>query len=206
MKLEPSDKKAQELKNEIDLKYKIEQEAKEKVLSAGGNRLKIEETDGSEDEEEDVVIKPSQTEKIPTNNQSNLKNKKSIKITEVESDDEETDEESVKEIKPETQTSPKNEEPKQIIPEKSQTKAAEPKQETPSPSLSDKKEENIEPPKPVSSIELPASLLEFKNKGNTLFSSGQYGEAIDYYTKAIDEIKKITAKSCKRYNFITYKN
>ena len=54
-------------------------------------------------------------------------------------------------------------------------------------------EEEIVAPKKI--YQLPESVLHLKDKATGLFSNGQYGEAIEYYTKSIDKLKAIKASS-----------
>ena len=44
-----------------------------------------------------------------------------------------------------------------------------------------------EPPKPE--VQLPQQVIDFKNEANKLFQNGHYGDAIDYYSKAISQIQ-----------------
>ena len=211
--LTPNDKKAQEMQKDIEKCYKKELEDQEKLKSKGGSRLKIEETDGSSDDEEEVqVVDPKLTAKTkdapkPT---IDVAPKKQIKIAEVESDDE--DEEDNKEnIKKAEEEKPKSN-PKQESKsenakkeEKAQTTAKpvelpkkEIKQEVKSENV--KAEEKVEPKadpvkelpkKEAKQYDLPKSVIDIKDKANTLFGSGQYGEAVEKYSKAIEQLKKI---------------
>nr|XP_006821052.1 PREDICTED: sperm-associated antigen 1-like [Saccoglossus kowalevskii] len=54
--------------------------------------------------------------------------------------------------------------------------------------LVEKKEEATPAPPPP--LPLPQNVMELKNKGNALFKAGQYGEAVECYTKAINVLQK----------------
>ncbi|RNA25416.1 sperm-associated antigen 1 [Brachionus plicatilis] len=106
--LDSSDKKAKELKNQIDHDFRKNQEEIEKLKSAGGKRLQIEETDGSDEEsdeenknipiaevdsdseEEDQVIE------VPIKSEEKADNESSKTSTKLQ---EETEKESVLEVK-----------------------------------------------------------------------------------------------------------
>lgn len=56
--------------------------------------------------------------------------------------------------------------------------------------------EKIAPVESVT-IELPKSIIDFKDKANTQFANGQYSDAFEFYSFAIDALK-----SEKTSNFI----
>ena len=207
--LTPNDKKAQEMQKDIEKCYKKELEDKEKLKSKGGNRLKIEETDGSSDDEEEVqVVDPKLTAKIKDTPKPiiNLAPKKQIKIAEVESDE---DEDNTKEnIKKDEEEKPKSN-PKQESKSENakQTKPVEsPKKEIKQEVKSEnaKTEEKVQPKadpvkelpqKEAKQYDLPKSVIDIKDKANTLFGSGQYGEAVENYSKAIEQLKKLSTSN-----------
>lgn len=166
-----------ELEKQIEKEILNEAEEKEKLKSIGGNRLKIEETDGSEEEDSDQ----EEISKVNVNNGQ----KKQIKIAEVESEgsDEET------EYIPET--NPKITEASKPVIENTAEKAVE---------------------KPIKKeITIPETVLAAKDKANGLFQAGQYGEASEYYTRAIENLTRISSNfgnftaTLKKLFFTKYK-
>ncbi|CAF0712360.1 unnamed protein product [Brachionus calyciflorus] len=177
--LDPNDKKAQDLKKQIEADHKKDTEDKERVKSIGGNRLKIEETDGSDEESEQEEEAKKEIEKKLD------EPKKKINIAEVESDESDSEEETIKKFEnqeektderlktDESKLNPVNEQPTQIETSKIETKVV---------------------------FELPDSVLKLKDKATELFSNGQYGDAIEYYTKSIDELKALKSHNTTEIN------
>ena len=62
-------------------------------------------------------------------------------------------------------------------------------------SLPQKAEDNSLPPAPEPQLLLPPVVLKWKEEGGNLFKSGQYGEAAEMYTKAINKLLPGTVKS-----------
>ncbi len=48
----------------------------------------------------------------------------------------------------------------------------------------------VRPPSPPPPPPLPPHIQRLKDKGNGLFRSGQYGEAVQWYTKAVEKLEK----------------
>ena len=158
------------------------------MKKAGGNRLNIEDT-GSEDEEE---ILPTQIKKVPilAAKPQVLKpsgtGKKQVKIAEVESDEDNEDEEeeetkTEKNEKENIQTSISSESFKIELKNEEAAKVDE------APKVS--KSAIIEPPViKLKTFELPKEVTDFKNKANTLYSSGNYADAKESFTKTIEKL------------------
>ena len=174
---EPSNKKAIELCDEIKKALKKENDENEQVKAKGGKRLTIEETDGDESEEE------QEQEVVAT--------KKSVQIKEVEEDDEESEAEENSE-KGVDSVPPKIEEAKIEAPQKVEEVKIEASRKV--------EEAKIEAPPKVEEKPLPQKVVDFKDKANKEYAAGQYGEAISYYSKAIDQLKKeFTEEDIKLY-------
>ena len=164
------------MKVQIEEQIVKETEDLEKLKKQGGKRLQIEESDSSEDEdiEEKLTNIVLNAEEKPTSIEvkDTITGKKtSIKISEVDSEDcEETD----------------DEETSQSI---EKQPAAEPTK--PEPKSEDVNFSEKIAPVPVESvkIELPKNILDFKDKANTQFASGQYSDALEFYSFAIDALR-----------------
>lgn len=153
------------------------------MTSLGGRRLQIEE---SSDEDEDVEEK---LENIILNNTSDDKpssiqvkdkltgQKTSIKISEVESEDcEDTDEEE-KEAEQVAKKVAVNDTYNNVIE---------------APIVKAESTESVDFPAPVMEtvqIELPQNIIGYKDKANSEYASGQYADALEFYTFAIDALK-----------------
>ena len=156
-----------ELKGQIEQLLKKELEEKERIKSLGGNRLKIEESDSS-DEDEMPNIQMTDSGKLNGHADAAAGKKTSIKISEVESEDCEDSEE-------ETENDAAKPVANQIIEEKP---AAEQKPI----------EAALKPIHQTIKLELPEVVLSIKDKANTQFASGQYSDAMLFYTKAIEHL------------------
>ena len=151
------------------------------MKSRGGNRLQIEDTDGSSDEEEvrEVDMKQAiKTAPVVTETpiaENKEPQKKEIKITEVETDEDEEEEEEVVEaempkVKPETIEPP-------VVVTETKIEAK---------------------PQPVD-FDLPKNVIQFKDKALNFFSSGQYGDAVEQYALAIDSLNKSLLASKSKF-------
>ena len=173
MNKEPNNKNAKELLLKVDGELKKEEDEKMEVKSKGGKRLVIEETDGeTEDEEEEEEVKvEAKIESAPpvtvteprattTKTEEKSNEKKKIEIKETEEDD---DEEETNDVEM-----------------KREEEVVQPTPPPPPPA-------QPEPPKPE--VQLPQQVVDFKNEANKLFQNGHYGDAIDYYSKAINQIQ-----------------
>jgi len=49
---------------------------------------------------------------------------------------------------------------------------------------------NVPDPKPVVTQPLPVHVVKLKDQGNKLFQAGQYGEALDCYSNAINSVQR----------------
>ena len=174
---EPNNKKAQELFDDIEKALKKENKEKSEVKAKGGKRLTIEETDGEEEseEEEEEAVKPATT-------------KKSIEIKEVE-DDEEEEEAPVEVSKPFVDEASLKIEPPQQPAAKEELASAKDESKIAEASKPVVPEKTVEQPK-IEEKPLPKKVIDFKDRANKEYSNGQYGEAINFYSKAIDELKK----------------
>lgn len=113
-----------------------------------------------------------------------------------------------KSSKPCTTESPQQDIPKEVIEKNVEVQSKENLIQEPTsqikvesknePELPETKETKVEPvaPKP---FKLPDLVAQAKDKGNSLFASGQYGEAIEQYTKAIEKLKSISSTLSKFY-------
>jgi tetratricopeptide (TPR) repeat protein len=180
IQLSPSDRKAQDLRAQIEMSLKRENEEQEKVKARGGNRLKIEDTDGSSNEEDEEKIEKIDMKKTVTSSNATISastpltkkqepvektdQKKKIKITEVENDDDEEDDRNGNQLQPTKPISEINDNLK-------------PKQE-------------ILEQKPSVNYDLPKLVVDFKDKAHKFFTSGAYGDAAENYTKAIEILTK----------------
>lgn len=179
---EPNNKKAQELLDDVKKSLKVYQKESDEVKSKGGKRIVIEETDGESDEE------PAQ--KIQINTQlEEEKSKKTIKIKEVDSDEDENNEmhSNVQESSLNVKT--------EVVSDKIEPHQEQKNQEN------KVSESQIQVDKP-----LPNEIVTLKDKANKLFESGQYAEAISFYTQAIDYLKSLTDSSFDQTLSILYSN
>ena len=157
-----------ELKGQIEQLLKKELEEKERIKSLGGNRLKIEESDSS-DEEEMPHIQMNESSKLNGHADTAASKKTSIKISEVESEDCEDSEE-------ETENEAAKPVVNQVIEEKPATTEQKPI------------EAESKPIHQIIKLELPEVVITMKDKANTQFASGQYSDAMLFYTKAIEHL------------------
>ncbi len=161
----------------VDDALKIEDETNDRLNKSGGKRLRIDETDGSDDEDERVVVAPaSSVETVPSDLNKNVaakfeEAKKRVQIDEVNSDSE-------SEEPPKKEAPPPVDQPKKAAPPPNEFKLTPPKKEAP-------------PPQPVKKIDLPKEITVAKDKAFEFFTSGNYGEARDQYTKAIEKLELI---------------
>jgi len=166
LQMEESNKKALELQAEINTLIKKAGDEEAKVKAMGGKRLQIEESDTDEEDVEEKlenIILNSKSER-PDSIQVKDKvsgQKTSIKISEVESEeyDDETDDEEKK------------------------------VNEDPQPQVRQVIEPVVQPVVEQVKIELPQRIVEFKDKANLSYANGQYSDALEFYTFAIDALK-----------------
>lgn len=134
------------------------------MKSLGGNRLKIEETDGSsEDDEIEDEDEEEYQENLKVNSRVSSSEKegqtRQIKIAEVESDESEGESEMAVETN-------------NVVPAVTKVEV----------------ESKL---KTMVTFKLDQKLIEEKDKGNQKYKNGQYGEAVEHYAKVIDELNKI---------------
>ncbi len=179
LQMEATNKKALELQAQISAVMQKAGEEEARVKSLGGKRLQIEESDtDDEDVEEKLenILLNSKSEK-PASIQVKDKvtgQKTSIKITEVESEDcEETDDEEI-----ETKVTVDDNVKAPVEP------------------VVEKVREEVK-------IELPKRVVDFKDKANAQYASGQYSDALEFYTFAVDAL---TAEKTSRhfFNYTTF--
>ena len=170
-----------DLKMQIETALKKETEEKEKVKSLGGNRLKIEDTDGSEEEIEEINIKTKvKTTQVLNDEKKKIEEhstkKKQIEVTEVDTDDEDQEEEEENEDKG-----------KDAIP-----------------ILNNQTKSNVNIKVEQKNYELSKNVIDFKDKAFKFFSNGQYGDAVENYTKAIEHLNKDISTAKGEYLFILF--
>jgi hypothetical protein len=167
---------------EIEKSEKKDQEERDRVKSMGGTRLKIEDTDGSEDEaaeEEKLnILANESTPTIANSTSSGQSNQigsqmKEIKIAEVESDDDDDYDES--DDHPEKETKRESEKEEKIRSEIQQTP---PEVKTSA----------------VAKFKLDPKLIEEKDKAFSLYKNGHYAESVQHYTTVIESLLKEISK------------
>jgi tetratricopeptide (TPR) repeat protein len=168
LQIEPSNGKATELAEKINAALKTDEVEKKTVESKGGKRMVIEETDGESEAEEVPETKAVQEVGQAV---------KTINIKEVEYDSEDDDEEEKENVEPAvnlpsdqiktTETEVKAE-PEKIIPVKEEPREA-----------------------AKYDVQLPKDVIKYKNDAAKLYQSGQYGDSIENYTKAVDLLKAL---------------
>lgn len=188
---------------EIEKKEEADREEREKVKLLGGRRIQIEDTDGSENEEdyEEKAIKIDVDEASKTRKSTNKPTSdiKPVKIAQVESDDEDSsssssssgdDDDQEKDYgsspssqKDTDQKTTDNDESKEG--EETSTSLVVEKEEV--------REENNKPDEPE--FELEARLVKEKDQANKAYKNGQYGDAVGHFTRVIDELNNLV-KSC----------
>jgi hypothetical protein len=164
-----------ELKTQIDFLCKDQVEKAKNE----GKRIVIEDTDGSGDEEQNIELnrKQEKNDEIKKKTESKEVVKRQIKVTEVESDnedDEELDKKTEKQINEETQN-------KTIELTKDELKS----------------NDNIPAVNKMTtqalkrrSYELPKNLTHLKDQANQAFSRGQYDEAMRHYNHIIEQVEE----------------
>lgn len=215
------------MKSDIDKAWKHDQEEKEKIKSKGGNRVMIEESDSGEDDDEDVEEKLENIilngKEKPTSIEVKDKTtgkKTSIKISEVDSEDCEETEDEEEKAKSDENNNQLAQAKKELNEIESLAKQLEELESKKLEAQSEVEElsAKIEPVKakveetPVVLIELPKNVTDFKDKANTQYASGQYADALEFYTFAIDALKQektnnIELDKCYKTNLsILYNN
>jgi len=182
---EPANKNAKELADNLNLAMKKESAEKEEVQAKGGKRLTIEETDGDSEDDEEAqevpVMKASlqqakaevskEIEKEPVVVKEDKKPKRII----IEESDDEVEKKAESKVVEETI---KNDENKQFV---------------------DQHQDIVKDAEKIEERELPAAVVDYKDKANKLFANGQYGEAIGLYTKAIAHLKSEGEENLQYY-------
>ncbi len=148
------------------------------MKSSGGNRLKIEDTSGSEDEEENgnKNVKNKKANIETAAKFSDSLRKKNIKITEVESDDYEDEEDN------------KTEDINNKIDGKENK-------------IKNEEEISLEKIVEKKDYQLPKNVINLKDKANNNFTNGHYGDALNYFTQAINALQELESKSS---NFLLF--
>jgi len=205
---EPANKNAKELADNLNLAMKKESAEKEEVQAKGGKRLTIEETDGDSEDDEEAqevpVMKASlqqakaevskEIEKEPVVVKEDKKPKRII----IEESGEESEDEEPEEV-----------ENKKLLSDFKKDDEVEKKAESKVVEETIKNDENkqfvdqhqdiVKDAEKIEERELPAAVVDYKDKANKLFANGQYGEAIGLYTKAIAHLKSEGEENLQYY-------
>ena len=194
------------------------------MKSIGGNRLKIEETDGSEDEEDKEndkrknsnITKPIESKIEPKAEVSKVnksdekqKPKTRIKISEIASDD---DDENIMTQSKNENKAPKTEKFQSLNEKKIVEKVQIPEvkvnvieliKETQTKKDTEVKKEPKDEKEVIvkkdTMVNLPLNLNNIKEKAFEKFTCGQYGEASDLYTASINLLNDILSKTSNIY-------
>ena len=170
-----------DLATQIDNARKKDVEEKEKVKLRGGNRLKIEDTDGSSDGEIEEVDMKVELNAKSDELVKNANETKKIHVTEVETDEDD-----------------ENNEEKEVA-KKESAPLAEKEQ------ISLKEERTQGTSSKMLDFVLPKTVIEFKDRANQHFTNGQYGDAAENYTQAIESLNKNILIAKSKFCFLCLK-